>query len=182
LKILKRGVSLLNLSKLAKDSLIYGLGTTINRFVSLLLLPILTSYLTPNDYGVISQLTTMALFLSPIISLGLGSSIGICYFAKNNEESKLSVIRGSLTVLLISASISTFTLWLFSDQIGYILFKSEAYQWHIAFCLINLGFGILIIPLQQYLQFNRMPKVFAWQSLLVNLITIVFSLLLVIYL
>jgi O-antigen/teichoic acid export membrane protein len=122
----------------------------------------------------------MALFLNSIISLGLGSSIGICYFAKIDDKSKQAVISHSITILLFSVSVSTILLWSFSHQIGNILFKSEAYKWHIAISLVSLGFSILIIPLQQYLQFNQKSAIFAWQSLLVNLTTIVLSLLLVI--
>lgn len=40
------------LARLAKGTLIYGLGGVLNRFIGFLLLPLFTSYLTPAEYGI----------------------------------------------------------------------------------------------------------------------------------
>ena len=38
---------------LGKDSLIYGVGSVIIRFTGLLLLPLFTAYLSPEEFGVL---------------------------------------------------------------------------------------------------------------------------------
>ena len=45
------------LSRLCKNSLIYGIGGALNRFIGLLLLPFFTRVLSPEDYGIVALLS-----------------------------------------------------------------------------------------------------------------------------
>ena len=59
-----------HIKKLGKESLIYGLGGVISKFLGVFLLPILARILTPFDYGVIDYIaTSFAIFTTFIISM-----------------------------------------------------------------------------------------------------------------
>ena len=45
-----------HLKRLAKHSVIYGLGGLVSRILAVLLLPLYTRYLTPSDYGKVETL------------------------------------------------------------------------------------------------------------------------------
>src|SRR3989339_44992 len=77
-----------HLKRLIKGSLIYGVGGFFTKFISILILPLFTFYLTPKDYGVMSMLNFLVIFLSTLFSFGLGTAIGICYFDQKDEKHK----------------------------------------------------------------------------------------------
>nr|HMQ52991.1 hypothetical protein [Anaerolineae bacterium] len=93
------------LGRLAKNALTYGVGQVLNRFISFLLLPVFTAYLTPSDYGVISILGLMILVLTPTFSLGFGTATGVCYFEGDDRSRKSSTIWTAFLILLISVSV-----------------------------------------------------------------------------
>lgn len=65
---------------LGKDSLIYGVGSVVTRFIGLLTLPIFTAYLTPEEYGVLAMLGLLTMVAQPVFSLGLAAAMGPSYF------------------------------------------------------------------------------------------------------
>ena len=68
------------LAGLARGTLIYGLGGGLTGLLGLLTLPVFTRFLTPADYGISSILVLVSFFVTPIFSLGLSTSLGVCYF------------------------------------------------------------------------------------------------------
>ena len=67
------------LFRLAKGSLIYGVGGMLQRFMSLLLLPFFTSVLTTEDYGVIALIALLGVVLNGLFSLVTFGQL-FCYF------------------------------------------------------------------------------------------------------
>ena len=60
---------------LASGTAIYGVGEVLSRAVGFLLLPLLTAYLTPADFGISSMLAALTFLLTPLFSLGMGAAI-----------------------------------------------------------------------------------------------------------
>ena len=59
------------LKDLFKGSIIYGLAPFVPRIITVLLLPILTSYLTSIDYGIIGTITAVTFAVESLRDLGL---------------------------------------------------------------------------------------------------------------
>lgn len=84
--------------KLIKNSFIY-LGTEIiNKAIPFLLLPIITSYLTPTEYGVYGMYQVLFSFLTPFIMMSLDVNITRNFFRVSKE--KLSKILSSIIIIL----------------------------------------------------------------------------------
>lgn len=66
--------------RIFKNSSIYGLGTVLPQIIGLLLLPIYTSYLNPEDYGLVDMCTTITLLILMIFKMGIPGSISRLYF------------------------------------------------------------------------------------------------------
>ena len=73
---------------LAKDSMVYGVGSVITRFIVLITLPLFTTYLKPEEYGVLAMLAILTMLAQPVFSLGLSAAMGPSYF----EEDRKSVV------------------------------------------------------------------------------------------
>ncbi|CCK75586.1 similar to capsular polysaccharide protein [Oleispira antarctica RB-8] len=85
---------------LSRNVIIYGGSNAIKSLVPVLMLPILTAYLTPSEFGVLSLIETTILFLSPFILLNINSAIGVEFFKLEHSELKLYITNALLLSLL----------------------------------------------------------------------------------
>ena len=160
------------LKRLARVSLIYGAGTIINRFISFLLLPVFTKYLTPADYGVSSILAFIAFFIQPVLTLGFGTSLGLCYFDQKTDEHKQSVIWSATVILTASVAIVIVSAFLFSREISQIAFQSPEYGNLVIISMLGTAATILVVPPMLYLQFEERAVSYVIASVLGSLISI----------
>lgn len=63
------------IKKLVVNGLLFALGNVGTTIVGILLLPILTAYLSPDEYGTVDLILALTNILLPFVSLGLGFSI-----------------------------------------------------------------------------------------------------------
>ena len=101
-----------SISDLAKHSSIYGLGQIINRFASVLILPLYTHYLSPADYGVIAILDLTTMILAMMIGAGMSQAVTRYHFeAKSEEDRRVVWWTGTLYVAAM-ASLVVAPMWL----------------------------------------------------------------------
>ena len=67
-------------SLLLKDSVIYGAGRALQKFLVALLLPLYTAFLTPADYGILGMVVTVTTFLDVFVTLGFDVAFSRFYF------------------------------------------------------------------------------------------------------
>ena len=152
----------------AKDSVIFGLGNGIKKFIGLFLLPFYTRALSPADYGILDSLATFAMFFSTFINVGLDSASGFYFFKAQSEEEKGKVLYTHLVLKLI-AFIPPLILSLFSSQISQMLFKTTDYSWIVFVSIITIPINLLMNEQSHLYRYFRKP----WHY---NVITVVKSL------
>jgi len=140
-------------SGLLANSVIYGLGSVANRFIGLLMLPVFTRYLTPADYGVFGLLTSLAVLLLPLFSLGVSTSLGVCYFATQDGSLRNDVIRSGQALCLASAVLLLLATY-GSEPLATIALSDERYAVHMAVALVAVALNTVCLPLQLRLQFE----------------------------
>ncbi|MCD6115658.1 oligosaccharide flippase family protein [bacterium] len=148
------------LKQLARHTVIYGFGRILNRFLSFLLLPVFTAYLTPSDYGIISILGLIAFVLTPVFTLGLNASMGVSYFEGDNTSRKEATVWTTFVLLVLSAVIMVILGTLFSCQISLLALRNDVYSNLIVIFLIATAISIVQTPFQLYLQFEKQAKLF----------------------
>lgn len=90
--------------KLFKNSFIYVLGDVLNKAVPFFMLPVLTRYLTPEDYGVISVFAVLVSILAVFTGLSIHGAINVNFFKMQKDELK-AFIGNCLIILNISTII-----------------------------------------------------------------------------
>ena len=168
------------LKDIAKDSSVYGISKVIGQAISFFLIPLYTSYLSPDDYGVLSIIGLFASSLTLIMNFGLDSAT--YYFAglaSNEEKEKKSIANAQFLTILSMLGIGIFLL-LNIDYINHwILEKSQP----LAYLIIGISIGIFssvsAIP-RAYLRIKRKVKVIAVSTLINVVISILTTLLLVV--
>lgn len=89
-------------SILFKNTFIYTFVQLFNKGIPLLLLPILTQYLTPEDYGMIATFSTLVGALSVFVGLSMSGAVAVSYFQLTQVELK-KYIGNVFTILIVSA-------------------------------------------------------------------------------
>ncbi len=88
--------------EMIKNTIIIFIGRISTQFISFLLLPIYTYYLSTSDYGVVDLIQTYIALFVPIIALRLDSSVfRYLIDSRNEDKDKKKIISSSLIVLII---------------------------------------------------------------------------------
>lgn len=169
--------------KLGSNALVYGVGGLLSRFISFLLLPLFTAYLTPQDYGVAGMMATFNLVITPLAGLGLGVSAGLVYFEKTDPAKKAATIWTAL-VLLSLASVVLFSLSaVFARPLSQLFFQTPRYGHYVMLSALSTClFNTLASVTQMHLQFEQRAKTFVLLNLASSLIGIALSVFLIVFL
>jgi O-antigen/teichoic acid export membrane protein len=111
-------------SSLFRASGIYTISSFFNAAIPLLLLPILTNRLTPEDYGIIAMFQLIVSVIYPIIGLNLESSISRKYYEKDNSDFH-SYVGTCIILVALNLLISTLILLPFVETISNITHVPE---------------------------------------------------------
>jgi len=79
-------------SLLLKDSVIYGAGRALQKFLVALLLPLYTAFLSQADYGILGMVVTVTTFLDVFVTLGFDVAFSRFYFDDRSEAARRRVI------------------------------------------------------------------------------------------
>lgn len=103
-------------SPLVKNSFVYVITDGINSAIPFILLPFISRYLTPADYGIVSNYNVLIQILSVFVYLASAGLIPVMYFKTDKEDLKVYVSN----LILLNSFVSLFCLIIvvfFSDRI-----------------------------------------------------------------
>lgn len=148
----------------------YAIGNIAQQAISLILLPIYTSYLSVNDYGVLALLTvTVSLFTKIIIS-PISSALGR-FFLKPDYKNKSDIFLFNLFVwILIKTLIVAVLYFELSHYISQILFEKQ-YEFIIRIYTLFFIFTILSSFLLNLIRLLKKAKFYIFISLTSLLLT-----------
>ncbi|MFN9717684.1 MAG: lipopolysaccharide biosynthesis protein [Planctomycetota bacterium] len=100
------------LRDLLKHSSIYAIGQILARIASVLLLPLYTHCLTPEDYGITAIMDLTATILSLMIGGGMVTAVTRFHFEKDSEQQHDALWWTGLSYILGVSVVVLFPLWL----------------------------------------------------------------------
>lgn len=166
---------------LGKDSLIYGVSSVIIRFIGIFTLPLFTSYLTPEEYGVLAMLALLTMVAQPLFSLGLGAAMGPCYFERDDLRSKSTVVWTTFLIHALSSALLIIIGWTYPTSIAKLVRLSAEHNLLIGLSLTGCAFTIMATAITARVQFERQAKLYvvvtlitAMTAILVSILTVVF--------
>ena len=111
--------------KLSKHSIYYSFGNVAVRFLSFLLLPLYTRFLSPEEYGIIYTALITSFFIGIILDFRQNASVLRIYYDYKDKPKQLKSYLGSVFIFSILSSVLIIGLlllkgrfifdWLFSD-------------------------------------------------------------------
>lgn len=165
---------------LGKDSVIYGMGSVITRFIGLFTLPLFTAYLKPEEYGVLAMLALLTMVAQPVFSLGLSAAMGPSYFEHDNHLNKSEVVWSVFFINIISAILLAAIAWLFPEMLGLLVRLPAEYAPLVGLTLTGCALTILVTSFTQRVQFEKQAKLYTAATLATALVAIFVSVIMVV--
>ena len=110
----------MKLISLFKNSFIYAGTEIINKAVPFLLLPIMTHYLTPSDYGIVATYGAFIAILAIFIHLSMAGAVQVNYFKIPIENIKV-YITSVLMILSATTFLALLLMTIFHSTLAYKL-------------------------------------------------------------
>ena len=163
----------MSIIQLAKQSVIYGFGHIVSRFITFLLLPILTVSLTTNEFGIISKFYAFTGFAMAFYRYGMDTALMKFYIEKENSKLYFSSI---LILQILSSLIFSGCIFILSKYLSILIFGVYNQQ-YIVFLIIIIFSDIMWNLITITLRAEKKPLPF----ISLNLINVVSILLLTLY-
>ena len=94
--------------KLFKNSFIYTSSNVIRSAIPFFILPILTRYLTPTDYGIVATFQVLLAFAIVFVNLNMHGAVAVNFFRIEKQE--LKVYIGNVSFILFISFLFTFCI------------------------------------------------------------------------
>jgi len=164
-------------SILAKNIFIYMFANIINKVIPFVTLPILTIYISPSDFGIVSTFSALTAIIAIFIRIGTTSLVNINFFKMSKNE--LSILIANIIILVLKTSLVVCILiYFFQDKLSVKL--NLPILW--VYISLVLAFMRFIISINLILwQVEKNSKAFAIFEIALMLITTCLALFFVIY-
>ncbi|WKY43075.1 polysaccharide biosynthesis C-terminal domain-containing protein [Eubacteriaceae bacterium ES2] len=134
--------------RLIWDMLIFVVGTVLTKFVQFMLMPLYTSYMTVEAYGIAELTNNMSELLFPIATLCIYEAV--FRFAVGSKYSKEQIVTAGLKVLIFSSvfgAVLAFitNIYFMYEYIGYLYFVLYTYSFRmfVAYYVRGKGYSKL---------------------------------------
>lgn len=164
---------------LVKNSSIYSSIILLQKGINFLLIPLLTVYLTPTDYGVISIVSTINAFLNVFYLFGLHGSLNRFFHEFKHNEKKVKILFGTIiTFVIINSSVLTALLLIFHKQTLDLILNGIDFYPFMILGLVSILFNPVFIIYQSSLQARQLANRFGKNNIaffIVNITLLLFS-------
>jgi len=144
-------------SKIIKNTGIYTLGNLLPKIGILLLLPIITKYLSPEEYGIVQSLVILQTFLLILFTLAVDRAIFRLYFDFPTKNSQRDYLGSIFISHLIIACSMLFIIYSFDFLFGKI-YKSIPFYPYFSYFVLSVFFTSFEIIPKTYFQVTQKAK------------------------
>ncbi|MGW8169128.1 MAG: lipopolysaccharide biosynthesis protein [Sulfurovaceae bacterium] len=97
--------------RMFKNTFVYVITDIINKAIPFLLLPVLTHYLTPSDFGIIASFVTLVSLVGMFTGLNTHGAISVNYYKDSKE--KFGIFLSNTLIILLGSTLVTLLLLFF---------------------------------------------------------------------
>jgi len=136
-----------NIKLTLKTTIIYSLGNLSSKLVGFILIPLYTSHLATQEYGIYGILEAISQISIALLGLGLYTAFYRWYWDKEFADKKKSMFFTVIVFVALFSVALVFLLSRFSLQSSLFLFDTSQYRYLINIMLVNTALeAVLIIP------------------------------------
>jgi len=147
-------------SLLFKDSVIYGAGRALQMFLTALMLPLFTAFMSRADYGVLGMVVTVTTLLDVFVTLGFDVAFTRFYFDNKDPVYRGKVITHVFYVDFVYPGILLAFLFAFMPQISNLVMGGPGYTVYFDIGVASLFFMNLSDLPFQLMRLDHKPWTF----------------------
>lgn len=159
------------LKRFFKETLIYGLSIYIQKFIGVFLLPLYTALLTPEDYGILDLLGTVAIISIYMVVSGTDSSLSYYFFRKEHNNDRPVMVSSTLWIRITFAAAAFILVGALSYNLSFLIFGKD-YSLFIILTGISLAVQSIYSFFTDLIRFEKRPWIFSWVSITNMLVNI----------
>ena len=131
--------------------MIYGGGRMLQKFLTALMLPLFTAFLTKSDYGIVGMVVTVTTFLDVFVTMGFDVAFTRFYFDDKSPKHRSDVITHVFYVKFLYPAVLLGVLMAFMPWISSLLMGGDGYAIY-----FNIGVATLFFTNLSDLPFTLM--------------------------
>lgn len=167
---------------LIKSFLVYGLASSIGKFIGLFLVPIYTRVFAPEEYGIIDLIQTVTEIIAIFGMLLLESALQRYYYEVKDQKERIKYLSTILCTICFLSLLCVVFITLFSNQISLLLFSNKQYSNIIILASMKIPISNLYVLMTIIIRYMKKPMIFFLFIISQLLTTIGLSIWLVVYL
>ena len=170
----------LSVGRFLKDGATYAVSTVLARSIGLILLPILTRYISPADYGSIELTATAFALLNLALPLEVTQGMARLQAEEQGASGKsayastafwfTAAVFGGLTLIALGAS----------ERLAAVLFGAPGYETVLRVAVCGMTLSALLYVVQNQLRWNLQSRAFAATNVALVLVTSSISVVLIV--
>lgn len=143
-----------------KSFSIYGLIPIFGKFIGILLLPMYTRLLSPQDYGAQDILVQVAMFLTFLINLEIYGGVGRFFYDKPSLKDKQRLLSTGLWLTVLLGVITIASSLILHDKIYNLFFDTSGYQLAFYLTLLWAPISALYTYLIVMMRYEKKPRLY----------------------
>ena len=148
------------IKELLNHGLIYGLTSSLQSILGFVLLPILTAYYTPEEFGIYSIILLVSALSSALFYFGASSSLARFYFDEDSDLYRKKIASSALFITLAGALLLISLSIIFGNYLSVLLFDSTIYYLHIVLACCGAAFVFLLTLMTLLLRYQKRSGLF----------------------
>ena len=169
-----------NVRRVFGHLIVYGSADVAILVINVLLVPVYTRVLTPDEFGVLALLLLLEAFLRPFTQWGLDEAFLRFYYDCDSENTRRTLTGSTILFLFVTNTVLLLVLVAGSDTISALLLGSHIYGTAVAILAVNSAIAAFFFLPFNFLRIQNRPKQFATWTLARALGTVVARLVLVV--
>ena len=149
---------------LAKHSTIFAAGNFANQFVSFILLPVYTRFLTPNDYGIKELIGLTTDVIGILLAMTIASAIQRFYFEYDDVKDRNEVISSAIILIGGIGIIAVFCLYFTAGSMALYILNDSSLGYFFQIAFVSMLFQAVNSVGFDYLRANQRSKSFVGYS------------------
>lgn len=148
------------------------------QFISL---PIITNYITPNDFGIIGLSQLFATITFSVCNLGLPVAYERNYFVAEKSNLSSQLLYTILIIVLLLVLIVSFIIWIFKNKISDLILDNPNLGVYIFLTFLATSISGLKNYFLIYFKNSYNSKMYAWISIDETILSVFFSIFFLVY-
>jgi len=132
MKYLKKITGRVTGSSLFRSAGVYTVANILNKALPFLMIPVLTRYLTPAEYGTVAMVTVLVGFIGPFTGLNISGAVHRKFYERGQIDFP-AYVANCLYILIVSTLLMTLLMTLFSGQVSRVSQVPSDWLWAVVF-------------------------------------------------